>query len=256
MATHCAQQAMQIRARLHGGTALKFRPGWKLSLFTAVFLPLLLVLGNWQLSRAAEKRGLIDEYMQAIGGLPLDLSQTTDHLSLANFQRVRLRGHFVEEVFLVDNQVRDGQVGYWVVQTLAGVNGERFLINRGFLAAPLRREQMPKVDVPTAEVNLVAVVWPDTGLPPLWAEDPWASNWPLRVQRLNVERMADLVQAWPYEFRLEDGQSGVLAAAPLGTTLDDAKHNGYAATWFGLAVTLLIGYLIAGIKQARIVEQS
>ena len=244
-----------------------FRPGWKLSLFTLLLLPLLLSLGTWQLSRAAEKRQLIEEFMQALGGLPQSVG-LLEQAELGNFQRVRLSGVFGSEVFLIDNQVHDGQVGYWVVQVLhsdspdlveQGSNVEsrtqhedrRFLVNRGFVAAPARRDKLPQIPAMPDPVSLVAVVWPDTGLVPLWVEDIWQQQWPLRIQRMDIVRMAELTQAWPIEFRLEAGQPGVYQAAPMATSLDEEKHNGYAATWFGLALTLLVGFVVVGVRQAR-----
>ena len=63
--------------------------------------------------------------------------------------------------------------------------------------------------------------------------------------------MAAVVDAAPVEVRLEPGQTGVTKAAPLASVLSDAKHLGYAATWFGLAAALLILYVIYGLKRAR-----
>ena len=218
-----------------------------------MFLPVLLSLGSWQLSRAAEKRQLIDEFMQSLGGLP-EPARLLEQTDLGSFQRVRLQGVFSPEVFLVDNQIHEGKVGYWVVQVLESNQGRedrRFLVNRGFVPAPERRDDLPRIEVSADPVTLITVVWPDTGLVPLWVEDSWRAQWPLRIQRMDIKRMAQLTQAWPFEFRLEAGQPGVYQPAPMATALDAAKHNGYAATWFGLALTLAAGFVIVGMRQAR-----
>ncbi|MDH3642042.1 MAG: hypothetical protein OES38_08085, partial [Gammaproteobacteria bacterium] len=94
-------------------------------------------------------------------------------------------------------------------------------------------------------------LWPDTGLVPLLAEDSWEQPLPIRVQRLNVARMARLLDnAAPREIRLEAGQPGVLAAISLKTGFDSQRHQGYALQWFGLAVVLVLGYVAFGIKNA------
>ena len=56
---------------------------------------------------------------------------------------------------------------------------------------------------PPGHVTVVGTVWPDTGLPPLVGADVWDAGWPKRVQRLGVQRMAELTGAAPLEIRLE-----------------------------------------------------
>ena len=57
--------------------------------------------------------------------------------------------------------------------------------------------------------------------------------------------------AWPAELRLEPGQPSVLRPAPFASRLADDTHRGYAATWFGLAVVLLLGYLYLGFASSE-----
>ena len=166
-----------------------------------------------------------------------------------DFQRLRLVGQFGKAVFLVDNQVQAGRPGYWIVQAFDDNAGRRFLVNRGFVLAPPTRDQLPAVPAPAGEVTLLGVVWPFTGLVPLLDEDPWGEGWPKRVQRLDVARMGEAADAEPVEVRLEDGQPGVTIAAPFATVLSDAKHRGYAATWFGLAGALCVLFAVFGFRR-------
>ncbi|MEM9621576.1 MAG: SURF1 family protein [Pseudomonadota bacterium] len=228
-----------------------FNPGWKMTLFFVFFLPLLLSLGLWQMSRAAEKNALETQYLDSLTALPIDLVSVSQAQGLSPFTRVRMRGQFTEQTFLLDNQIEDGQPGYWVIQAFDSDSGQRYLLNRGYLAAPGLRTEMPLVSVPEGALTLVGAIWPYTGLLPVWDGDPWSDDWPRRIQQLNINRMAAQVQAVALEIRLEPGQAGVLRAAPFAAVLGDEKHLGYAATWFGLAVVLLIGYLIFGLTAAR-----
>ena len=84
----------------------------------------------------------------------------------------------------------------------------------------------------------------------MWQEDPWLEQWPIRVQRLNTARMAELTGALPFEIRLEPS-AYVDQPAPFDSVLDDAMHRGYAATWFSLAVALIILYILLGVKTAQ-----
>ena len=98
---------------------------------------------------------------------------------------------------------------------------------------------------------VVGAVWPFLGLLPVYDEDAWAAGWPKRVQRMEITRMAKEADAVAVEIRLEPGQPGVAQAAPFASVLSDAKHRGYASTWFGLALVLSVGYVIFGIRSAR-----
>jgi len=219
-----------------------------MTLFCALCLPLVLSLGYWQLQRAAQKRSMESEYLARLNALPLLPAEINAQQS---FARVALQGRYAEEIFLVDNQVRNGVVGYWVVQVFDDAGGQRFLTNRGFVAGMDRRERLPVVDVPAELVKVVGTVWPFMGLVPVWGADDWSPGWPKRVQRLDVERMAALVDAVSVEVRLESGQPGVGAAAPVAKVLSDARHRGYAATWFGLAAVLAAGFVVFGFANPR-----
>ena len=109
--------------------------------------------------------------------------------------------------------------------------------------------------MPDETVSLVATVWPELGLIPAWGPQEWSSDWPKRIQRVNIARMAVAASAWPSELRLEAGQPGVLEPAPFASRLSDDTHRGYAVTWFGLAAALVVGYLFLGFSASARVQR-
>ena len=222
----------------------KFTPGWRMTAFVVVMLPLLIGLGYWQVQRGALKRDLENQYLEKLTQLPRLIS--ADMMSQP-FQALKLNGRYQPETFLVDNQVSRGQAGYWVYQVFDDTTVGRVLINRGFIASTVR-DQLPQVPVRTESLVLVATVWPELGLIPALGSQEWSPGWPKRIQRVNVARMAVAASAWPAELRLEAGQAGVLEPAPFASRLSDDKHRGYAATWFGLAMALVAGYLFLGVS--------
>ena len=226
---------------------MRFAPGWKMTLVVALLLPVLVALGFWQLERGALKRSLESSYLERLTRLPVAPGA---EVLAEPFTRVRLRGSYGKQVFLLDNQVAAGRVGYWVVQVFV-TDAQRYLVNRGFVPAPSSRDELPVIGAPQGTIEIVGAVWPFLGLVPLLDEDPWSDGWPKRVQRMNIERMARAADAAPVELRLENGQPGVFSAAPFAAVLSDARHRGYAVTWFGLSATLLIAYGAFGWRRAR-----
>lgn len=214
-----------------------------------LMLPVLVSLGFWQLHRAAEKRGYETRYLEHLG---MPAQPPPASWQNAGFLRVRLQGHYqTGHYYLVDNRIRDGRVGYWVVSRFQADDGRVYLVNRGWIAAPASRDQLPAAPAPDGHVRLVGVAWPYMGLAPLLAPDPWPDGWPIRVERLDVARMAaGDASVVPVEIRLEAGQPGVLAAAPVDVDFNPERHQGYAVQWFAMAVTLAILYVVFGFKQS------
>ena len=223
----------------------------RMGLFVLVMLPVVIALGIWQLERAAYKQELMDAYFDKLGGLPQPL---LGNVAPEAFTLVRINGHYLTTNLLLDNQVNDGRQGYWVYTPFTSAQAT-WLINRGWYEAPGARDVTPQIPpVPAHEVTIVALVWPDTGMLPLFGtstEDAMEQlneqTW--RMQRLDFEALREriaepvlpkLTQA--LELRLEAAQPGVLKALPQTIGFGVERHKGYAFQWFGLALALVVGY--------------
>lgn len=223
-----------------------------MSLFVLVMLPVLLSLGSWQLRRGAEKEALETGYLARSGDLPLDSRNVAaiDREAMA-FVRLRLQGRYLpDQYYLIDNQVHEGVVGYWVLHPFVTVDNRVWLVNRGFTPAPGPRELLPAVATPSESLQITALVWPDTGLQPRFGEIPEAGSWPRIRQRIDARTLAaEHLQGQPLELRLEPAQPGVLLAAPSSFASGAARHRGYAVQWFGLAAVLMIGFVVFGLRR-------
>jgi len=227
-----------------------FRPGWRMTAFLLVMLPVVVGLGFWQLERAQEKRTLDEAYLKRLTGLPEEPGADP-----ADFQRLRLSGHYDARYFLLDNQIREGSVGFGVIGVFQADDGRRWLINRGFVAGDPTRERLPTIKTPDGRSSIVGVAWPDLGLMPVFGEDRWMAGWPKVIQRVELMRMAREIdvqnggRTMLREIRLEAGQPGVLTAPGMEMNMPAGKHTGYAAQWFGLGIVLAVGYVIFGFKR-------
>jgi surfeit locus 1 family protein len=131
-----------------------FRPrGWALAA-AAIACVVFVILGNWQSRRAVDKRELAAALDRASNSPPIELpaAGTADLVH----QHVAARGHFLaERTVLLDNKLRRSRPGYEVVAPLRiGTSPWHVLVNRGWVAAPATRDQLPEVRTPAGEVRV------------------------------------------------------------------------------------------------------
>ena len=114
------------------------------------------MLGNWQSRRGAEKRELAAALDRSLASPPIELPAHT--LDLVH-KHVAARGHFLaERTILLDNKLRGGRPGYEVVAPLLiGASSVHVLVDRGWVAAPATREQLPDLRTPAGTVRVEGI---------------------------------------------------------------------------------------------------
>lgn len=214
----------------------KWRPDWRIWTLALLLMPVLLSLGFWQLDRAQQKAAELARWESPE-------SATWPPSDPARGQPVTVAGQYDPHfLWLLDNRTRDGQRGYELYQLFRPVAGEPLVVNRGWLAAPQSRAQLPRTTTPGAPVvlNTRLADWPQP--PTLGESDPAdGSGWPRRVQslgRADVLEHVDAVSSHTVRLANED-QPGALRVDWQPGTLGVASHKGYALQWFSLAVVLL-----------------
>lgn len=239
----------------HGAFRRHFRPTLAATLAVAVALPVLLGLGVWQLERGQQKARLLTQAAAAQGQPPLDLGRAGSVDAIDDHLPVVVRGVFLGEwQGLLDNQVRDGQVGYDVltplrVQGLAGV----LLVDRGWLARGGRRSDVPAWQTPAGEVTLIGHLRRPADVPLVTGDvsESFGDRWvvPQIDPALLGEYLGMPVQAKVLRLAPES-EHGFRRDWPL-VSMTPQRHYGYAVQWFGLAVALLGIYLVTGVRRAR-----
>ncbi|MEQ8824735.1 MAG: SURF1 family cytochrome oxidase biogenesis protein [Filomicrobium sp.] len=221
------------------------------TLLSVVGLGVLVSLGNWQMSRKAEKELLIAKVDERRLGAPVALEMVVQNSASdrVDYQRVSLKGRFLPGLsrFYYAPDQRMGP-GYDVYEPLEYAPDQIVWVNRGYIPKALRGE--PERWSGSGEVSL-------TG----HARMPGAQGRfsPPNDVANNVWYWRDLegMQASAFE-----GRSGAApAAAPFFVVAEAAaksrpdstewprpgvsefrisnKHLEYALTWYGLAVTLM-----------------
>jgi cytochrome oxidase assembly protein ShyY1 len=147
------------------------------------------------------------------------------------------------------------------------------LVNRGWIAAPLRRDQLPQVDTPAGEVRLEGLGFvPSARFIELRADTDDASRW----QNWTIERARErwkldllpvaLLQTSPAVLVGTGRGDGVAPGA--GGIRDDLtrawprpdvgidKHRGYALQWFSFAFIAFVVWLLLSLRRPTLPGES
>ncbi len=218
-------------------------PLWP-SLIVLLVMITMINLGLWQLRRFDEKNALLASYQQQLQQEPVPLSALNSEAS-PQFQRVRLQGHFqASPQWLLANQVQNKQLGFNVLSVFVQDDGQRVLVNRGFIAANLDPNALP--DITLAELPLTisghlflpSAPWRS---PPAGATQAGVNVLPvLDWQQLRAQLGAE--HLYPLMLRLD-------ADAPFGyhrewliVAGNPEKHRAYAVQWFAMSLALIAVY--------------
>lgn len=219
-----------------------------------VMFTFLAKLGFWQLSRAEEKRQMLEAQAQAAQLNPVAIGELSEDPDTWSYRRVSVDGRLdLGRQFLLDNQVVDKEVGYNVITPLQTQQGDELvLVDRGFVPLQGRRDQYPDIAQPCENSEFQATMYRPLAAYTL-DESPsgFDEDWPVIIQQLDFQAMSQrLAQpVLPAVLRLD-------AASPCGfkrnwkwVGADPLKHTGYAVQWFALAATVLIIFFVLSVRR-------
>lgn len=231
-------------------SAKRFAPGWPLWIFLLAFLPLLIMLGFWQLERADEKRQMqaqMDASRSAVAETLNELQQQTD----PSWRPLYLEGQFdPERIWLLDNRIRGGQAGVEVLQVFDDQDsGRSLVVNRGWIPWPDRRVR-PTVTTPEQEVQLDAEALPSAEEGFTLGQSAGTSGWPKLISRVDLTSMAAAAERplLGWTARLKTGSQAAFTLDWPALPMTASKHTAYAVQWFALAIALLALFIWAGFQ--------
>lgn len=225
---------------------------WRTAALTAVLLPLLIVLGLWQLDREQEKRDLAERFAQRQSQPAVDIADLDGARDDLAYLPVGLHGRYVPGQYLLqDNRIQQGRFGYEVIALfrLAGDAGY-VLVNRGWIAGDPARQSLPAVSQPLADLNLHGQIYVPPDPPYLLAEQPVPEdNWPRVIQALETGTLVPALErrlnapVFPHSVRLDADERGALSIDWQVVNLSPETHRGYAVQWFTMAAVLLLFFV-------------
>lgn len=225
-----------------------YRFDWKLTLLTALLLPLLLSLGFWQLRRADEKAALQEQYTARQFELPVALERLNAGEDL-QYRQVEFSGRYDNaHNYLLDNRIHQGRAGYDLITPFVTDTQKVVLVNRGWLPQGATRQDLPALEAIEGRVTVRGTIYVPVGRQLTLGVINENESWPQVIQTLDPipagtlagYRVADV---FPYSVRLADGAPGVLVRDWPIVSMTPERHQGYAVQWFAMATMLLGLYL-------------
>jgi len=233
---------------------LSFRP--IVIIIYLLLLALLISMGNWQLNRAKQKRLLLRQRQASLQLPPIDINKMQNlTLDKLEYRKVVVEGRWdPEHQFLIDNQMHQGKVGYYVMTPLF-IAGKKnaVLVNRGWLPMNKNRKILPDIALLALDVRISGRVnhFPQVAYQLKGADIP-TSGWPAVVQVINPVILSERLDYPILDFQIELDpleSNGFVREWKIIQKMPAEKHYAYAMQWFGLAVTLTILMLWMSLKK-------
>lgn len=215
------------------------------------FFAAAILIGNLQRSRAEQKQTAFDRIEQARNSAPIQIGASPVDVALLDWQRAVARGRWMaDKTVLIDNRTHNGIAGYHVVTPLR-IEGTRIgiLVNRGWIAAPRLRSELPRlpamaetqVDVQgVARVPLEKTfeLAPDHAQGMVWQH--------LTLERFRVWSGLELQPVILLQTdAIEDGLVRDWRPAESGAL----KHWGFALVWYLAAVAAAVVAVILSVER-------
>ena len=197
-------------------------------------------LGLWQLDRAAEKEATASLF-EADGEYRTVRAGDTPEL----YERLAVRGRFLSErQVLIDNIVRAGRIGYFVITPLELTLDDRLLlVNRGWVAKQPDGDSAADLSVPADWQSLRgrAGRLPRVGIRPgpAFAD---SEGWPRTAVYPSVEDVAAELGAdlWPFVLLLDADDASGFRREWRPEESGPMTHYGYAFQWFAMALAVAV----------------
>ncbi|PSW04956.1 SURF1 family protein [Photobacterium lipolyticum] len=218
-------------------------------LFTVAVMLVLVKLGLWQMSRAEEKEALNTVLERRSEQVYYSLASLPDE---PLWYGLTVHGRFDHsKAVLLDNQLYRGQPGYHLLYPFA-VDDGWLLVNLGWIAAPVYREQVPVLPEHHGELRISGVIAPPSLLIELAAE-PLGESWPLRVQNIHLDQLSRQMELplQPWILQIDPDHAVALQQTWIPVVMGPQKHYAYALQWFLLAVAVS-GLAFWWLKRSRI----
>lgn len=224
--------------------AYYFSPRLIPTIATLFCLPILIMLGIWQIHRAEQKQIILTEYEIHEHAAPIFLNQIAATKNI-NYTAVKITGHFDNaHQFLLDNKFYQHQLGYQVITPFVMENHKMVLINRGWISQGSSRAELPVISPVKNEITIDGSVRiPEKSFS--LGNNAETLEWPKRINEIDIAQLAKKTgyDFYPFIILLNPASPYGFAREWAPINISPSKSYGYAFQWFALAAALMIIYI-------------
>lgn len=231
---------------------IRFTPSWFMIVLAAVFILLFTRLGFWQIERSEEKRVMLQAEAALAKQEPL-LWDVTQHVPL-QYQRIKAHGHYLPDIFFLDNQHQQHQFGYDVLSPLVLQDGSVVLIDRGWVPGDSTRRTLPQIDTPKDTIQILGhVYFPSQNQ---WILGPAIEQKEQKIavlELLDTKIVTQVLQkkVYPFIIRLGKDENYGFVRQWAIVSMPPERHLAYALQWFAMALAILIIFLVLNLKKNK-----
>jgi surfeit locus 1 family protein len=219
-------------------------PHWMMCVLASVGISVFVGLGMWQLHRADEKKQLLaQEAIEAARAPELWLGDAHEVLP---FKRVKFSGKFLPNLFLLDNQYHQHQMGYHAISPVLMSTGQVVLVDRGWVPAGATRQDLPVISIPKNMLDLSGVMYLPSG-------KTWVLGAGIERQEKNQVVIESLdfnligqflhKSVYPFIIRLDKASPAGYVRDWVTVVMPPVRHLGYAFQWFALAFVVCVVFV-------------
>lgn len=238
----------------------EFRFRWSLFITLLILVALGLVLGFWQLDRAAEKSSIVNLRAKNAQHETTKLRSSDRNIDIMLYRDVTVSGEFMlDRQILLENQKYERKPGYHIFTPMRLQGSDTYiLVARGWVKQGTDRrfipalpgaegvqqihgrvERVPGVGYKAGEPGETGLLWPKRVI---YIDLPWISKetgysfLPYVVYQ-TAGKDFGFVRDWRQKFQAKE-------------RMTPEKHLGYALQWFSLTMLVVIMYLILSIGKS------
>lgn len=225
-------------------TSGRVRFPWLLSLLCLILVAILVWLGQWQMQRLGWKEGLIASAETARGAQVAPLAQVLA-LDDPEFRPVLATCPGLAHAPFVELQTIEAkQMGVRLISACREAGGQTLLVDRGFVLNEI--SQRPQIKPGDTMPVIVAGVLRRPPPPSRLTPAPEANHFYGRDTEAMAKALGASGTVVPYTLYATTSTNPEMASLQpsVPPVAFSNNHLGYALTWFGLAIALIVFYAV------------
>jgi surfeit locus 1 family protein len=168
------------------------------------------------------------------------------------YQRIKIAGYYLSQVFLLDNQHQQHQFGYNVLSPLLLTDGTVVLIDRGWLLGDNSRRFFPEITSPKSLIQLQGTVYFPSDKQWVLGPDTEKKTEQLTIfERLDTKKAGQILQkkVYPFIIRLDKDDAHGFVRQWAIVSMPPQRHLAYAWQWFSMASVVFIIFVALNLKK-------